>query len=438
MLAPQLKGAGMGARALNLLLRMGGSAAGAGAGEYGSQLAFGEELDPKAAGREALFGAGGELGMSMAGGALKGVGKLSTDFTVMGKHIQQKLRDKLIKDTTEKAQKFIYDIAPESIQGKALNFADIDVALERVKADKSLLYDVANQQMAEAAEKTGGVLNLKNTKDFLNSLYDRALKEVPETSKNPERAATNKVIQMLGFPIGGTKSTQHITIRKLLRNEDVDASVLQHLLANIGTKTSRQWAQLHPSIKGEKQSLKQNIMKDLGDLGVEKSKIDADTLNGEIKDFSAIKRIYDQATRTDQWGNTYISVDELADNIYLNEAKIKTIAERRGNKDLWSNMKAEADRYKEMGKKVKESVMETKSGAGGIFFRGSGMALASHLTGSPLTGIPLAEGFGTVSAWGLMTDSGRKILSTLFKYIAKPAAKTGLHMYGEQVLMPSH
>ena len=438
LLAPQLKGATIPIRIANAFLRGGGAAAGAGAGEFGSQLAFGEELDPKRAGIEALMAGGGELGMSALGAGIKGAGKLALDFTVLGKHVQQKIRDRIIKNATQKAQKFMHDLAPDSIKARAINFDDIDIALERVKADKSILYDIANQEMVEAASKTGGRLNLKNTKSYLFRLYGTEMRKVPPGAKNPDRSATNRVIQSLGFNISGTKNTQHITIRKLLRNEDIEPAVLQHLLANLGTRTSKQWAQLHPSIKGGKQSFKEAILKDLESAGIEKSKLDADRLNGEIKDFEFIKRIYDRSTKTDQWGNTQVNMAELADNIYLNEANIKKIAERRGNKDLWPKMKAEAVDYKKIGEKVKESVMETRSGAGGIFFRGAGMALASKLTGSPVTGIPVAEGFGAISAWGLMTDSGRKILSSAFKYLAKPGMKAGLHMYGSPILMPAH
>jgi len=42
------------------------------------------------------------------------------------------------------------------------------------------------------------------------------------------------------------------------------------------------------------------------------------------------------------------------------------------------------------------------------------------------------------SAWSLMTDTGKKLMSRAFKYLVKPAAKTGLHMYGKPALLPSH
>ncbi len=89
-LAPQLKGATIPIKLANLALRSGGAAAGAGTGELGSQLFFGEEVDPAKMGREALFGAGGEVVPSIGKGALKGAAKLSTDFTIMGKFVQQK------------------------------------------------------------------------------------------------------------------------------------------------------------------------------------------------------------------------------------------------------------------------------------------------------------------------------------------------------------
>ena len=121
--APQLKGLGVGVKAINAIIRGMGAAAGGGLGDIVGQTATSEKpVDMQSAGKQAIAGAAGEIGGSAVLGGLKFAGQkigkplinLATEFTPVGERLAAKAtrvgntaRKEFEQKTTKRAIDFI-------------------------------------------------------------------------------------------------------------------------------------------------------------------------------------------------------------------------------------------------------------------------------------------------------------------------------------------
>lgn len=147
---------------LNTLFRAGASGVGSGGGELAGQALTGEDINLKDAKKEAMLGAGGELGISTVAGAgksiLKKTGEAMSQLTFAGRKIKSVYRDKLIKQTTDRAQRFINDMTtpmPKDAAG-----LEVGKALEK-KTEYDVIYKPVNDAIDALAKqpKTAGKIS---------------------------------------------------------------------------------------------------------------------------------------------------------------------------------------------------------------------------------------------------------------------------------------
>ena len=167
--APQLKAAKtagtlgkLGVKGANALFRSMASGVGSAGGELAGQAITGEGLNLEDAKQEAMLGAGGELGISGAAAVGKPILKtgagLMSQLTFSGRKMKGIYRDKLIKQTTERAKKFIGDMTPTMSKESAGKM--VGETLEK-KTDYDVIYQPVNDAIDALAQapKTAGKIS---------------------------------------------------------------------------------------------------------------------------------------------------------------------------------------------------------------------------------------------------------------------------------------
>ena len=422
-LAPQLKLAASapriarGAAGLaNILSKSLGSGAGSVTGEVEKQLLT-KEFDPNQIYMQGAVGAGGEAAMGLAGAGLKAVEKpaleLLSDLTLSGSKIKQVLTDRLKQYTEKRAKQFIESVAPESVKSK-LSDSGLNQAISETLDETKALYNHFKSTLDDIASKNNGAVPLEKTQNAMQAW----LKEnIPQFKS--QAAAENYIVRELGFSPSSTKGQQHISIRRLLRGEDLSPDEMNYLLGNLFEKKTKDWLELHPETRGLRETLKNQILQDLDGLGVAAGKRSADEVFKETKRFQAVKSIFDRATVVNkETGETKFLPWAFAENVKASEGMI-----RKTMPEIWPKLKAEADYFAEAADRLQRGGRNL-----GVPLMLSGLA-SSYFT----SGIPVAEVFGAASAWALMSPVGRSALDGVFKYALKPIAKSSLHIGGHLI-----
>jgi hypothetical protein len=424
-IAPQLKLAASapriaraGAGLINMLSRAAGSTAGSVTGETLRQVMT-QNFDPNQIYIQGAAGAAGEIGTSAAAPLLKAVRKpgleLASDLTLSGSKLKQYFTERLKKQANERIERFVADVAPESVKGK-ISEVGLARAVDEAVDEKQAIYGHFKEGLEAVAEKNNGHVPLEGT---AGALQQWLKEELPKHKSQAQ--AENAIIKAMGFSPGGQKEFQHVSIRRLLRGEDLSDKEVNYLLGNIFEKSTDKFLKMHPEITELRGLLKDAIVKDLDDLGAGAAKKTADEMHRALKNFQRIESIYKSAAPANkETGERMFNPLTFAENVYRNERAIRTTMP-----DVWPQIKAEADAMKG----VADDISTGKRSMGGLPML-AGLA-SSHFTGY----IPVGEAFGAASAWALMTPSGKAALSGVFKYGVKPAAKAGLHIGGRLVEM---
>jgi len=422
MMAPQIKGPQMAGRAVNLLSRMFGAGIGGGMGSAAGQFAETGEVDTGEMAEQAGIGAGGEAMLSALGPVakftIKPLGKFASEFTIFGSASLKRLRDKLVKRSTNRAVNFLEDIAPDSIKSQDVGIGGIAAKVNAAMDESRAAYAPYREALSEYAEKQGGKIPLDDTSQMLGDLKETLAEQVQKRSasgKPPSKLAIeNAVLKEMGYT-----PTTGFELKKVMREDLADPRQIEHILATF----SKGWNKLTPSQQAAREKLKQTILDDISRLGGKDAAVLKKSADENFKSVVRFKKLHDifekAIVRTPETGEMYLQPSKLADLIYDN----KTVLQR-DMPDLWPKLKAEADYYRSIAPEF------AKRGHGPGLSSGSGMAIA-YTFGGP-SAIPVAEGFGIASAYALLDPATQKVIKTLAKGV-KPIGKAGLHMAGSEI-----
>lgn len=436
MLAPQFK-AGKAAlpfakKALNLLARAGGAGTGGGLGNLAGQAATGQQINPMEAALTGALSAGGEVGISGLGAAGKAVKdkalrpsmEFMSDITFSGSAIKKNMRDKLIKKTTGRASNFVKDIAPPEVAKQITDIDDVALMAKQALDEDRAVYSAYEESLEKYAAGNSGVVELDDTAQMLGEIRNKIAAEFPD--KKPA-FIDNLVCKELGY---GPGSYEGIRLKKLMHDDIVDPKVAEDFLAKI-FKTYGKDGQ---AMRANKDKLKGALMSDLDKIAaatggsVGDIKRQADETFKAVKRFQFVSGLFDKAMREiPETGEKILQPYKLAKLIYANKPKIKELTP-----ELWPKLKAEAEFYKSVAPEFSKQAGQYISGPGTVISRGVGGAAGGFLFGS--AGVPMAEGLGTISAWALMSQGDRKLLSKVIGSGAKNLlAKPAVHMAGQAI-----
>jgi hypothetical protein len=409
-------------------IRAAGAGPGGFAGELAGQQVFGEDTDFKKALEEGAVSSVGEAALGAAGGVLKKAYKptleLMADLTITGSRTKKLLANRAKEIAERKAEKFIRSVAPESVR-KNMDEAGIKKALQTAYEENNALYNYFGSILGDIAKKNNGAVPLQNTQAAMESWLKEKL--ASGVYKN-QAQAESAIVRELGFsPSGAGANSQHITIRKLLRGEDISPEYVEYLMKNVFPKKTKDWLSLEPDVKGLRETFKETVMRDLDELGAAAGKRSGDEVFKELKRFEAVKRIYDQATVFSKETGELVKFNpyQFYETVMSNERTF-----RMTMPDIWPKLKAEAETMRKIAEKLKAG----ERGSSIAQFGGAGSVLALGNAGM----IPWVEAAGTASALGMMTDTGQKILEGVFKFGVKPAAKTYIHNEPSLKLQKAH
>jgi hypothetical protein len=179
-----------------------------------------------------------------------------------------------------------------------------------------------------------------------------------------------------------------------------------------------------------REQLKDSMMADIDTLSarsglpISETKRQADETWKAVKEFQFLAGLYkDAMTEVPETGKTILKPYTLGKAIQANESKIKATMP-----ELWPQLQIEADAYIKAGDKLGDAI---ELGKDSILSKGLGGFLETM--GLGLKGFPLAEGIGALSAWSLMSDTGRKVLENLISVGTRVPAKSAIHLSGEEV-----
>jgi len=461
-------------KAANFLKRAVGSGLGSALGEFAGQKAFGEDTDFEKIKTEAILGPLGEAGFSAIAATTKGLMKAAKSLTVSGAATSEWIRNQVKRKTIDRAVEFITDLAPQSVKkaGAKIDIDDLGVSISRAFDETRKSYDLFGKhidQMAKQNKYTEGYVALEETTQLLQDIRDRWVEGADEifdlkrpikqrsgflgekqtefyavTRRIPEgydprfHLSETKIVDGIEDIYGWKPGTKQNKILKgLVADDFIHPDDLKEFLAEFWKRGNKSdWMNLTPTQRTARKKLKDRIVKDIEKSSPEAAglKETADKEFGAISNFKRIADIFNSPSsmKTMPSGDKYLNPTGLANSIYANE---KMIRETMGD-DIWIRMKSEADFYNKMAPNWRPPTATTARKIAGKMSPGAMTVTALAFTHPML--IPVTEAFGAMSAYSLLKLSDKKILKDISKYIVIPAAKTGLHMYGQPVLLPSH
>jgi hypothetical protein len=429
MFAPQFKGPGLAMKLLNVGSRTGGAAVGSGLGAVGSDVITGQDIDVGRAGKESLLAGAGEAGMSALGGGaklLKPIFSMLPDATFTGSAVKKYINSQTQKVATDRAEKFLLDIAPESVKKGAENTKTMSVFVDKAFSENSHVYKLYEKALADAAEAQGGKVLIDDTQQFIGELFENARNELgPGATK-----AQIKNEALKGF----NYSPQMKSYLEAIENVDgLSPKEIKYMLANVFQ--NKGWNKLNPISQEQRESLKSALMADMDKLTMQGfdaagTKKFADEEFKALKKFNSVRRIYDQsmAVTNPATQARALQPQKLHDMIYANQKKLMDDPELA---NLWPKLEQEALSAQRAAQHITETSQEP--GPLAMLSRGMGPAAGGYLFGPP--GAVGVEVLGAATAWGLLEPAERSILKQAFKGMEKPIAKTALHLGGQEITM---
>jgi hypothetical protein len=482
MAAPQFKGPQLLLRAANAIIRGGAAFAGGAGGELAGQKILGEEADLGKAVVQGGIGAAVETGLPgaafVARKAAKPVLELAANVTVSGKAILNRARDRIIRDTTDRSMAFINDLkvpGSKSESGLQIGAALADKQdFKKVYAGYNKLVDSAagegneiildgfsqkigdmvQEQMARQGDQNWGTALGAVLKDLnIDAKSKRILNDMYKQSGYLNKEDVKYVLAKINK---GWKADTSTT-KKL--KEDLKATLLDDIGINSMTgaeaaeakrtadeifKQTKQWFEQNPAAQSVIQKMRSrggtyfeafpekamdNIFaadpEQLVRIKAEVVKAPGGAEAWAGAEYQFLKDIFDRSIVVDKAaGETKLMPYDLHRAIYENKDKIQKLMP-----DLWPKLKAEADYYLEVAPEFKK---RATAGALGGTERVVGAAGASAAMGP--VGVPVAEGFGAISAYALMSKSSQKGVQRLLQVapvagaVLKPVLKSTMHL----------
>ena len=428
-------------RKMGGLMQAGGQAvaagAGSGAGEFAAQKAFGEDTDFDAVQNQITYGAATDLGFStltkIAGTTLKYLKNNTSGGQRAAKQIASKIREK----TTERAEKFVNDLAPESVKGQTNVLDDINLKMKQAELETHAEYDVYRNAMQQHFDKVGEI-DLQHTFDFIENLRNdiaeknvtgRAIKEgaFTDTPKFGENRVRKDVfLKKSLFPGIGMQAKQNRILDELLTSsrsgDPVSPDTINDLLSNVFKKGKGSiWENLTSIEKKRLEAFKEAIKKDLDYIPVESggtvktAKEAADENFKAVKRYNAVLGIWNKSIQEDSIGNIVFKPKKFAREVFMNERKFMNDPVL---KELWPQLKAEAEEYAMVSKTLTSKEMRPDVG------------------GNWMDVIPVSSLFGKMSAYAMLDPASQKAIQGIIKYGSIPteiAAKAGSKVLGSEL-----
>ncbi|MBW2621281.1 MAG: hypothetical protein JRD68_00115 [Deltaproteobacteria bacterium] len=441
------RGAKAGLQLLNLFRRSTAAGAGSFAGSAAEQQIREGEVDLGRAAKEGLIGFAGEPGLSLVLGtgkfALRQSANIAKDITILGGKAKKIISSQLIENTTTRANKFVEEIAPDIIRAQQVPGAKIGDQVSAAMDENKLAYGRFKDVLVEAVGGEKGKVLIDDLSQFLaDSMEATTIK----TSKNPIIEATRRVdgvIKDLGFT---TDSPQARQLRKIMVGglDSITPNEVEFIFTNVFPKKTKAWFKLTPDTRRAREELKDALINDMGKITSVAGETAADIKKASddvfkaIKEFQVIESIYKKAVKIDDvTGAATIRPQQLADSINRNKKFFQQSMSKEAFADVWPKLKAEADFYEGIAKRLK--LGETESGFAAVSqFAGPGTSIAlGALGGGPGTAAGVlvgAELFGAASAWALLSDSGRAAIKFTQKVPTKEALKIPFRLGARETL----
>jgi len=437
----------IGRKMANVASRMAGSAAGGGVGEYLGQFISGEKLDPAEAGKQAALGAAGELGGTAMGVVGKGLAKplfpLFSKITLSGQIGNKMLSNKLIEKTVGRANNFLYDIAPDMVKKQTVDFDDIALKLAKGKEEIGKIYDAYKEPLKKKS-KEGKFLTI-NTEEYFKFLKQKYTTQYPKLT---DKQVTMRLLaEEFGYAPGGLYGRQ---LKRIIDtgespNSDDFFWLLDHVFRE-KPKSGGSFLKVTPTQQTNRRALKKAYLMDMDEVAGE-AKGAADKLYMEYRDFLDIKKIFDKSIKEADLGMQSIDPYKLSKNIYMNKDAVLKIDTKRtaaGLEPYWPKLEGEAKFYADIVpyfKKATQNVgirpgmMGTAGSVAGAISSGASPFAAgagAYAMFGPV-GIPIVEGFGAISAYSLLSPTGKKAVQLVARHATKGGLKAGLHIGGQLV-----
>jgi len=228
-----------------LLGRMAGSATGSAGGSAAADLLLGKDVDVPRAGREALYGAGGELGATAIGKAAKPisewVGKkvfrplfsATADLTISGSKMKDWWFDKFQREVTKRSDNFLKEMVPESYT-KGSRGVEIGRVLD-TKKDWSRVYGEANEMIKAAGEpKTGMLTDWDKAQEMFRNRVSSIIDEYEIAGKYKKaRSRTSLSIQDALDEIGITDAKARARMEDIYKGYPLTPEETNYLLKHI-------------------------------------------------------------------------------------------------------------------------------------------------------------------------------------------------------------
>jgi hypothetical protein len=481
-LAPSLMGEKLSIQALNALMRGAAAFGGGAGGELLAQKIGGEKTDLGKAALQGGIGAATETVLPAAAFVARKAARptleLASNLTVSGRAILNRARDKIISDTTRRAEKFMGDLITPGT--KAQSGMAIGEALAG-KQDFKKVYEGYNKLIDAAAGPENEII----LDGFSQRIGDQVQAQMAAQGDQNYATALNTVLKDLNLDAKSKrilndmykqsgyldKNDVKYVLAKWNKNyrgntaatnklkDDLKATLLDDIGINSMTgteaaeakktadqifKESKQWFDANPAAQAALQKMRSSggsyyeafpektfdrifsaSPDELMRIKKEVTKAPGGTDAWAGAEFQFLRDMYEKAITIDKAaGEPRLLPYQLAQNIMENKEKIQKLMP-----DLWPKLKAEADYFMEVAPEFKKrAAADSVSGTMG---QGLGPVVATYLAGG-IQGIPVAETFGAISAYGLMSKPAQNAVKRLISGVTstgtKTAIKTGLHL----------
>lgn len=403
---------------------------GSGAGEAVGQQAFGEQMDMDAIKNQMAFGAATQLGFDTLSKVAGSTLKYLKNNTIGGQLKTRQIAEELKEVTTQRAEKFVNDLAPESVRGQSNVLDDINLKMKQAELESHAEYDVYKKAI-DNHFKTVGEIDIQNTYDYLYKLRDdiagqqasgQVIKEGAEAKTEVlggNRVRKDIALKRALFPNMGPKSIQNRVLDEILAADrngtPIGPDTLNDLLVNVFKKgKGSAWDGLTSSERKRLEGLKEAIKQDLGYIPVEvepnfvgtaptarTAKEAADENFKAIKRYNAVLDIYNPSIKEDDIGNVIFKPKKFARLVFLNEGKFTKDPVLN---EIWPQLKAEAEHYANVSKTLTSKEMKP------------------HAGDNWMDNIPGSKWFGQMSAWALLDPKSQAIIRGLTKTMPGMAA----------------
>ncbi len=410
-----------------------GAGVGSGLGELAAQKVFDEPIDLDMVSNQMMYGAATDLSFSaltkLAGTTLKYLQKNTSG----GQRATKVIAGNILDKTTERAEKFVNDLAPESIRGQTNILDDINLKMSQADLESHAKYSVYKDALKTQYEKNGEI-ELQNTWDYLEKLREEVASNNPMGStikegalsktnigKGESRLRKDIALKRYLYPVGATKQRRNIDelLTAARTGEPVELGTVDDLLANVFGK----WGDLTTVEKSRIQGFKEALLKDLDDIPIEyggtvKTAKDAADLNFKaIRKFSTVLGIYNKSISEDAVGNITFKPKKFAREVLMKERVFTAPDADPVLKEMWPRLKAEAEEYARVSKILTSKEMKPDVG------------------GNWMDVLPVSSFFGKMSAYAMLDPASQAVIQRIVRYggpVASAGAKAGSKVLGSE------